>query len=247
MAHSLASAPELAKKTCPPARSPPTDEPVEGGGHLGGEQVAEQVGNVEEGARLVGDGVGHRRMGVAERGHRQARTGSRGTRLPSVSKSTLPSTPDEGHRRLGVGAHEGRAVDARSSGVGPEWSSVQPDHRADPLVGEHLEQEGVGGRARRGCGPGPPRPAPRGRRPRASGSSPRSPRRSRPGGRARRPIARWTRVAGSSGTGPEPGDIGQEDELLGVEGGGERTGRGVGVDVEGLARLRRCRWWPPPG
>ena len=36
------------------------------------------------------------------------------------------------------------------------------------------------------------------------------------------------------GVGPDAGDIGEEDELLGLEGGGHRPGHGVGVDVVGL-------------
>ena len=36
---------------------------------------------------------------------------------------------------------------------------------------------------------------------------------------------------------PQSGHIGQEDQLLGFEGTGQRAGGGVGIDVEGLARL----------
>ena len=49
----------------------PADQPVEGDRHLGPDRVAEQVGHVAERAGLGGDGVGHHRVGVAERGHGQ--------------------------------------------------------------------------------------------------------------------------------------------------------------------------------
>ena len=74
MAHSLASAPELPKNTCPPARSvPPPISRSRVTATSGPTDVAEQVGHVGEGAGLLGDGVGHRRVGVAERGHGQSR------------------------------------------------------------------------------------------------------------------------------------------------------------------------------
>ena len=41
-------------------------------------------------------------------------------------------------------------------------------------------------------------------------------------------------VAGSSGSARTPGDVGEEDELLGLEGRGHGAGDGVGVDVVGL-------------
>ena len=73
MAHSLASAPELQKNTWPPAGVAVADQPVERRRHLGPDRGAEQVRHVQQRAGLGGEGVGHRRVGVAERGHGQAR------------------------------------------------------------------------------------------------------------------------------------------------------------------------------
>ncbi len=54
--------------------------------------------------------------------------------------------------------------------------------------------------------------------------------------------------AGSVGdVAPEALDVGQIDELLGADGLRDRPGDGVGVDVVGLAGLRRCRWWRSRG
>ena len=69
MAHSLASAPLLQKKTWP---GPAVDQPVEGGRHLALRLGAEQVGHVQQGLGLGADRVGDGRVGVAERGDRQA-------------------------------------------------------------------------------------------------------------------------------------------------------------------------------
>ncbi len=45
---------------------PAADQAVERGGHLRPEVVAEQVGDVAQGTRLLGDIPGHGRVGVAE-------------------------------------------------------------------------------------------------------------------------------------------------------------------------------------
>ena len=68
MAASLASAPELQKNTCPP---PPSSSSMAIAVSVA-TGVGEQVGDVEQRAGLLGEGLGHGRVGVAERGHRQA-------------------------------------------------------------------------------------------------------------------------------------------------------------------------------
>ncbi len=78
-------------------------------GDLGGQRVAVQIRYVAERARLLGDRVGDRGVGMAERDDRQAGDEVE-VPVPSASKSTVPSPADEGGRRVGVGAHEGAAL-----------------------------------------------------------------------------------------------------------------------------------------
>ena len=101
MAHSLASAPLLQKKTRPAA----ADQAVEGGGHLALGLGAVQVGDVQQGAGLVGDGVGHRRVGVAERGDGQAGQEVE-VRAALVVPQPAALAPDEGDRLGRVGVHQ---------------------------------------------------------------------------------------------------------------------------------------------
>ena len=67
MAHSLASAPLLAKKTLPP---PPSNR-SRGPRHFLTGQRAEQVGGVHERLRGLAHRLGHSRVSMAERGHRE--------------------------------------------------------------------------------------------------------------------------------------------------------------------------------
>ena len=47
------------------------DQPVDGAGDLGRQRVAVEVRDVAQRPRLLGDGLGHGRVGVAERHHGQ--------------------------------------------------------------------------------------------------------------------------------------------------------------------------------
>ena len=101
--------------------------------------VPEQVGHVHEGSGLLGDGLGHDRMGVPKRGHGQ--TGEEvEVALPVDVEQACALAPDEGDRGLCVVVHERAAVarryGARRSGV----ARRVPHHGAHALVGEELEQ-----------------------------------------------------------------------------------------------------------
>ena len=67
MAHSLASAPLLAKKTFPS----PTDQPVQCRRYLRAGQGTEKIGRVQQRAGGAAHRLGHRGVGVAERSYRQ--------------------------------------------------------------------------------------------------------------------------------------------------------------------------------
>ena len=91
-AHSLASAPELAKKTCPPARLvPPPISRSRVAATSGPTTLPNRLETWQRVRAWVGDGLGHRRVGVAERRHGQARRGSRGSACPRCRTGTLPS------------------------------------------------------------------------------------------------------------------------------------------------------------
>ena len=88
----------------------PADQPVEGDGHVGADHIAEQVGDMAEGAGLGGHGLGHHRMGVPERSDGQ--TGQKvEIRAPLGVVQGAALAPHERDRRIGVVVHEGRAVD----------------------------------------------------------------------------------------------------------------------------------------
>ena len=121
------------------------------------------------------------------------------------------------------------------------------DHGAHSLAGEDLEQQGVRLPAVEDVGLGDAAADGPHARPdlgdhaavdRAVGQH---------GARARRSWRRDRRVAGSCAVRPDAVDVGQIDELVGAERLGDGAGGGVGVDVVGLARWRRCRWWRRPG
>ena len=65
----MASAPRVAEEHLAAA----AEQPVEGRGHLPAGLGAEQVRHVQQRARLLGERVGHRRVGVAEAGDGEAR------------------------------------------------------------------------------------------------------------------------------------------------------------------------------
>ncbi len=80
--------------------APAAEQPVEGGRHLATGQGAVQVGDVQQGPGLLVQGVGHRRVGVAER-----RDGQAGEEVEVSLSLVVPQVAalaaDEGHRAGG--------------------------------------------------------------------------------------------------------------------------------------------------
>src|SRR5690606_7185508 len=77
----------------------------EGCGHLGTHGGAVQVGHVLQRAGLLGDGLGHRRVAVAEPGHGQAAQEVEVAVAPVVPQ-LAPLPPHEGDALGGVRRHE---------------------------------------------------------------------------------------------------------------------------------------------
>ena len=97
------------------AAGPGPDQPVECLHDLGRRLVGEQVGGVDQRRRLGGDGLGHRRVGVAQPGDGQA--AQEVEVAPAAVVPQLGSlAPHEGHRRGPVVVHQG--------GPAHGWSSV---------------------------------------------------------------------------------------------------------------------------
>ena len=102
-------------------RAATADQAVDGARQLGRHDVAEQVRHVQEGAGLLGQGVRHHGVGVAEGRHRQAREEVEIAPTLGVPQPR-PGTSHEGDGRVGIGVHQGTAVDG-GSGHGATWYS----------------------------------------------------------------------------------------------------------------------------
>ena len=138
------------------------EQAVEGGGDLRTDRGAEEVRHVQQGGGLLGDGLGDGRMAVTE-----ARDGEPGEEVEVLLAVAVPHpgarAPDELDRRRRVGRHQ--RAGRRRSRRGPR------DHRADAGVAEQLEQHDVGQATVEEVGRADAVAAPRGGRPRSSGSS----------------------------------------------------------------------------
>ena len=126
---------------------PAVDQAVDGERHLGPQRVAVEIRDMGQRPGLGRHGIGHGRMGMAERHHGQ--TGdevqvalARGVEEPRAL------APHEGDRRLGVRAHEGTAIRCRAHG-----STMVPTPES-----VNSSSSNAWGPAHRECGPGPHRP-----------------------------------------------------------------------------------------
>ncbi len=166
-------------------------------------------------------------MGVAERSHRQAAEEIEITASGRVEEHAALA-PDEGHRRFRIGLHERGAVDRSGHDSNPTIVPI-------PSSVNTSSNRAWGVRPSRMCAwPTPARTA----RAQACtfGIIPpvAAPVLHHPveivGGR---PMQECRRVVGHRA---QTGDVGEEHQFLGLECGGEGTGRGIRVDVEGLTR-----------
>ena len=81
------------------------EEAVEGGGDLGPHGIAIKVGHVQQRPGLLGDGIGHTRVRMAERCHAQPAEEVE-VALAGVVPQPAALAPHERHRWVGVGGHE---------------------------------------------------------------------------------------------------------------------------------------------